>query len=166
MRTRKVAWSLSFLLLVGVGSVGSESRGTQILKRLAPKVEPRKDTGLDFAIQKVRDSFMERDTATLEECFGNRKVYVSLQSRTREAGYYTRSQLHFIFDKVFRDLRTRSFEYTPRDITISDDGRAYFRSEWTYVVLGSDTHVTEQLHFVFEKEEGGWRISEIKASSR
>ena len=115
MRTRKLAWSLGLLFLVGPASAGSDYRGEQILKRLAPKVEPRKDTGLDLAIQRVRDSFVERDTAKLEDCFGNRKVYVSLQSRTRESGYYTRSQLHFIFDKVFRDLRTRSFEYTPRE---------------------------------------------------
>jgi hypothetical protein len=163
MQIQKLAWSVGCLLLVGAGIAGSES---QILKRLAPKAEARKDTGLDRAIEKVRKSFLERDTDRLEDCFGNRKVYVSLRSRTREAGYYTRSQLHFIFDKVFRDLQTRSFEYSPRDITISDDGRAYFGAEWTYVVLGADMPVIEQLRFVFEKEKDRWLISEIKTSSR
>jgi hypothetical protein len=97
---------------------------------------------------------------------GEKKVYVSLKSRADEAGYYTPSQVHFMLDKMFRDLRTRSFEYSPRDITISEGGRAYFRSEWTYMVLGLDTVVTEHLHFLFEKQKAGWRISEIKASSR
>ncbi len=163
MRIRNLAWPLGFLLLVGAGASGSEF---QIYKRLAPKAEARKDTGLDLAIQKVRRSFRERDTDRLEGCFGNKKVHVSLRSRIRESGYYTRSQLHFIFDKIFRDVRTRSFEYSPRDITISDDGRAYFGAEWTYVVLGSDTLVIEQLHFVFEKEKDSWLISDIKTSSR
>jgi len=163
MRIKNLAWSLGFLLLVGAGNAGSES---QIYRRLAPKAEARKDTGLDRAIEKVRDSFLQRDTDRLEDCFADRKVLVSLRSRTREAGYYTRSQLHFIFDKVFRDLRTRSFEYSPRDINIVDDGRAKLRAEWTYVVLGSDTPVIEQLHFTFEKEKDSWLISEIKTSSR
>ena len=78
---------------------------------------------------------------------------------------FRKNPFEFIFDKMFQDLKTLSFEYSPRDI-IPEENSAYFRSEWTYVALGSDTVVTEQMHFLFAKEKDGWRISEIKASSK
>ena len=33
-------------------------------------------------------------------------------------------------------------------------------------MLGSDTVVTEHLHFAFEKEKGDWRIFELKSVSK
>jgi hypothetical protein len=136
------------------------------LKRLTSDARARKtDEGLNLTIDAVRGAFIERDAEQLSNCLGSMKVYVSLKSRMKESGYYTRSQLQFMFDKMFQDLRTRSFEYSPKDI-IADDNRANLRSEWTYVVLGSDKVVTESLHLTLEKEKDGWGISEIKASSR
>jgi hypothetical protein len=136
------------------------------LKRLSMDARARKDEGLNLTIDTVRSAFLERDTAKLASCLGSRKVYVSLKSRMKESGYYTRSQLQFIFDKMFQDLRTRSFEYSPKDIIQLDDKRAYFGSEWTYMAFGSDKVVTENLHFSLEKEKDGWQIFEIKASSK
>lgn len=136
------------------------------LKRLTSDTKARKDEQLNRVIGEVRVSFMERDAEELADCFGEGKVYLSLKSRTGETGYYTKSQLQFIFDRMFQELRTRAFEYSSSDISIPDENRAHFRSEWTYVVLGSDSLVTEHLHFTLVREKDGWRISEIKASSR
>ncbi len=158
--------AMVYLFPVGPVPARPASQETLTLKRLASNASKRKDDGLNITISMVRSSFMNRDTDSLARCVGSKKVYVSLKSKIGEAGYYTRSQVHFIFDKMFRDHRTRSFEYSPSDITISEGGRAHFSSEWTYMVLGSDTVVTEHLHFLFEKEKDAWEISEIKASSR
>jgi hypothetical protein len=136
------------------------------LKRLSTDARARKDEGLNLTIDTVRGAFIERDTNKLAGCLASRKVYVSLKSRMKDSGYYTRSQLKFIFDKMFQDLRTRSFEYSPEDIIQVDDKRAHFGSEWTYMALHSDKVVTENLHFSLEKEKDGWRIFEIKASSK
>ncbi len=136
------------------------------VKRLVSDSERDRDEGLQQRIHQVRLSFMERETELLEECFSGKKVFISLRSKKTEPGYYTRSQLHFIFDNLFEDLQTRTFKYSPADISISKDGRAFFRSEWTYMVLGSDTVVTEHLHFSFEKEKGAWRIFELKSVSK
>jgi hypothetical protein len=136
------------------------------LKRLSTDARARKYEGLNLTIDTVRSAFLERDKGKLAGCLGSRKVYVSLKSRMKESGYYTRSQLQFIFDKMFQDLQTRSFEYSPDDIIQFDDKRAYFGSEWTYMALGSDKVVTEKLHFSLEKEKDGWRIFEIKATSK
>jgi hypothetical protein len=136
------------------------------LRRLSSDARARKaDEGLSLTIDAVKSAFIERDAEKLAGCLGSMKVYVSLKSRMKESGYYTRSQLQFMFDKIFSDLRTRSFEYAPKDIIAADD-RANLRSEWTYVALGSEKVVTESLHLTFEKEKDGWGISEIKASSR
>lgn len=166
MRFLILTFAMVSLLPAAPAGSAEDSQERLTLKRLSTNAAKRKDEGLNVTISAVRSSFIDRDTDRLASCVGNKKVYLSLKLRTGEAGYYTRSQVHFIFDKMFRDHRTRSFEYSPSDITISEEGRAFVRSEWTYVVLGSDTVVTENLRFLFEKEKDGWQISEIKASSR
>jgi hypothetical protein len=154
-------------LTLSGGAVATESTQEAFtLRRLTNITKERKDAGLNRCIDQIRSSFMERDTKKLAQTIGKRKVFLSLKSRKSETGYYTKSQLQFIFDKMFKDLNTSSFDYSTRDVTISSDNHANIRAEWTYVILGSDTVVTEHLHFVFVKEKSGWRISEIKASSR
>ena len=149
------------------GAIGASPPQESLrLKRFTPEDEPPQDQELLRMIQKVKRSFLERDAAQLEDCFGSSKIFVSLKTSAGNPGYYTRSQVHFIFDKLFRDVATRTFRYSPRDVSISKDDRAFLRSEWTYVVLDSDSLVTEHMHFSFEKENEGWRISEVKASSR
>lgn len=160
------------LLAVALVSFGGTSFAQQSdspylnIKRLVPESNARRDDGLQETIHRVRQSFQDQEAAQLEACFATKKVFVSLRSKEAEAGYYTRSQLHFIFEKVFRDLQTRSFNYSPSDVTVSGDGRAFFRSQWTYKVMGSDTTVTELLHFSLEKENNDWRIFELKSVSQ
>ena len=162
-----VSWCAMVYIFLSGGAIAADSTQEAFtLRRLTNITKERKDKGVNHCIEQVRSSFMERDTKKLARTIGKRKVYLSLKSRKSETGYYTKSQLQFIFDKMFKDLRTKSFDYSTRDITISDDNHANIRAEWTYVTLGSDTVVTEHLHFVFVKETSEWRISEIKASSR
>ena len=157
---------------VVIGSVGGTAVAQEndpnylSIKRLVPPSSSKRDDGLQETIHRVRQSFQDQQAVQLESCFATKKVFVSLRSKEVEAGYYTRSQLHFIFDKVFRDLQTRSFNYSPSDVTVSSDGRAFFRSQWTYKVMGSDTTVTELLHFSLEKEDDAWRIFELKSVSK
>ena len=166
MRVLTLTFALTGLVATASIMAGEGPQELTNLKRLSSNAGLSKDEGLMLTIGSVRVAFMERDTDKLAGIIGKKKAYVAIKSRMEEPGYYTGSQVHFIFDKMFRDLRTRSFEYTPRDIKSLDKGRASFRPEWTYVVLGSDKVVTERLHFVFEKEKHGWSISEIKASSK
>lgn len=162
-----ILWCAINYLSVPSGAVAADSSQEAFtLRRFTNISKKRKDDGLNESIEQVRSSFLERDTKKLARTVGKGKVYLSLKSRRSETGYYTKSQLQFIFDKMFQDLRTRSFDYSSRDVTISEDNRADVPSEWTYVTLGSDTVVTEHLHILFVKEKDEWRISEIKASSR
>jgi hypothetical protein len=162
-------WLLPVIVLglLGGSSFGQGNDPSNLsIKRLVPASSSKRDDGLQETIHRVRQSFQNQQADQLEACFATKKVFISLRSKETEAGYYTRSQLHFIFDKVFRDLQTRSFNYSPSDVTVSRDGRAYFRSQWTYKVMGSDTTVTELLHFSLEKENDDWRIFELKSVSQ
>jgi hypothetical protein len=167
-RARSVLFALvPLIVLGGIAYAQDDQPPYYSIRRLVPgHSTPPRDDALQETIHQVRQSFLDQETEHLEECFAGKKVFISLRSKEAEAGYYTRSQLHFIFDKVFRDLQTHSFSYSPNDVTLSDDGRAFFRSEWTYKVLGSDTMVTEHLHFSFEKEKQDWRITELKSVSK
>jgi hypothetical protein len=154
---------MSVLSLAGPGSSISFSQQPITLKRLTSDTKPPTDEGLNRIIDSVRKAFTEKDSAKLADHFGSTKIYLSLKTNTREAGYYTGSQLQFIFDKMFQDLQVRSFEYSKKDITVLGEKNAYCRTEWTYVALGSDAVVTERLIISFAREREGWKISEIRA---
>jgi len=155
---------LASLLLAVPKTPGAQ--GVQPSRRLiAPDGAAQIEESLSRTLTQVRRSFVDQDIGRLTGCLGEKKAFLSIKPRS-DAGYYTRSQIHFIFEKVFRDLKTRSFDFSPRDLTVSEEGRAFLRAEWTYLVSGAETPVTERLHFAFEKERGGWVISEIKAALR
>ena len=155
--------SFLFLAVTNSGTSAGESQQPITLKRLTSDAKLRTDEGLNRIISGVRTSFLGKDSAKLADYFGSTKIYLSLKTKTQEAGYYTASQLQFIFEKMFQDLQIRSFEYSKKDITILGEKNAYCRTEWTYVALGSDAVVTERLIISFAREREGWKISEIRA---
>jgi hypothetical protein len=158
--TAGVAWLVLLTLPAAEAQVVQPSR-----RLIAPDSTVKIEESLTRTLTQVRRSFVEQDVDGLTGCLGEKKAFLSLKPRS-EAGYYTRSQIHFIFEKIFRDLRTRSFEFSSEDLTLSQEGRAFLRAEWTYLAAGSETAVTDRLHFTFEKEKSGWVISEMKGALR
>ena len=134
-------------------------------KRLVPKTdEPKLDSELTRTLGALRGAFLSRDADQLARALADKKIFLSL--RAAETGYYTRSQIRFIFQKMFREMRTQSFGYAREDVAVSDEGRAFVRTDWTYTATGAETPVTERLLFAFEKEQASWNVSEIKAAPR
>lgn len=166
MRKQTFAWAIGLSLLTGGLSHGGRAQEPSPLRRLVAKPDQPVDERLSRTLDEIRRSFLDRDSRRLDACLGEKKVFFSIQSRAAEAGYYTRSQLRFIFEKIFRELQTRSFNLAPEDVTVSEENQAFFRTEWTYVPAGSEVAVTEHLHFSFAKDKNGWRISEIKAAPK
>src|SRR5262245_1568805 len=86
------------------------------------------------------------------------KVYLSLRSVGGEAGYFGRSQVYFIFKKIFSQYETAGFEIrSQRD----DEGatptsrQAYCVGVWTYRRQGG--HGGEvQIHFVLTSTGDRW----------
>jgi len=129
---------------------------------------PERNEDAEFlgkTIDRVGRAFEVGDADALEDCLVSRKVYLSLRSRGDEAGYYGRSQVKFMFAKLFRERKTDSFVYDPVDVEVSGDGTAHFRADWSYMVLDEDDVVTEHLRFRLERTKDDWRISEIRAQS-
>jgi hypothetical protein len=119
---------------------------------------------------RVERAFENGDADELEACLSEKRIYVSLKAGGEEAGYYGRSQVRHMVDKLFRERRTDSFSYDPADIDISGRGSAAFRAEWTYLAREADAVVTEQLRFKLDRAEGpdgpdgnDWRVSEIRS---
>lgn len=116
-------------------------------------------------INRVGSAFERGDAQDLGDCLAERRIYLSLKARGDETGYYGRSQVKFIFAKLFRERKTDSFTYDPDDIEVTGDG-ARFRAEWSYTLLDEDEPVTEHLHFRLERSNDDWRVSEIQSQLR
>jgi len=135
-------------------------------KRLAPKPdETATDEALRHTLSNIRAAFLTQNTDRLADSLTDTKVFLSLRSAATEPGFYTRSQMRFIFQRMFRELRTKTFGYSPDDLDVSD-GRAFVRTEWTYTPTGADAPVTERLLFSLEKDQNSWVVCEIKAAPR
>jgi hypothetical protein len=165
------------ILLVGLFFSGWSFGQTPSVQRLisAKNEESRRGSKgkedveqLSRTIDRVERAFEEGDPDELERCLSEKRIYLSLKARGEEAGYYGRSQVKFMFLKLFRERRTDSFTYDPEDIEVSRGESAAFRAEWNYLAPDADDVVTEQLRFKLDKGPEGddWRVSEIRAQSR
>jgi hypothetical protein len=160
------------LTLLAAGAAAAQTPPPSLKHLLSAKKEesrPEDASGarlLGKTIDRVGRAFELGDADALESCLVQRKVYLSLRTRGDEAGYYGRSQVKFMFAKLFRERKTDSFVYDPVDIDVSADGTAHFRADWSYMVLEGDDVVSEHLRFRLERSDDDWRISEIRAQSR
>ncbi len=122
---------------------------------------------LSRTADRVERAFEDSDADELEACLSEKRIYVSLKAGGEEAGYYGRSQVRHMVDKLFRERKTDSFSYDKADIEVSGGESAAFRAEWTYLAREADAVVTEQLRFKLDRADGpegdDWRVSEIRA---
>ena len=98
-------------------------------------------------------------------CAARSLAHFSVEAGGKKADNYGTSQLKFIFDQIFRKVKTQSFRYDSRDVERFKD-IAMLTAEWTYVILDKDEEVTEFLQFTLEKDEAAWRVFEIRSVSR
>ena len=124
------------------------------------------DLLVERAIDCVGRAFDRGEARELSDCLTRKpRVYFSVEAGGKKADNYGTSQLKFIFDQIFRKVKTQSFRYDSRDVERFKD-IAMLTAEWTYVILDKDEEVTEFLQFTLEKDEAAWRVFEIRAVSR
>ena len=124
------------------------------------------DLLVERAIDCVGRAFARGEARELGDCLTKKpRVYLSVEAGGKKADNYGTSQLKFIFDQIFREVKTQSFRYDSRDVERFKD-IAMLTAEWTYVILDKDEEVTEYLQFTLEKGESAWRVFEIRSVSR
>lgn len=125
------------------------------------------ETSIATVLDRAGRAFEKGDAAGLEDCLvrGKRKVFLSLAAGGKEPAHYGTSQLRFIFDEIFQEVRTHSFVYDSRDIE-RYSSIAIVRADWTYNLVSEDEAVTEHLQFKMQKDDTSWRIYEIRAATR
>jgi hypothetical protein len=167
------------ILLVGLLFAGLSFGQTPSVQRLisAKNEENRRGSRgqedvqhVSRTIDRVERAFEAGDPDELEHCLSSKKIYVSLKARGDEAGYYGRSQVKYMFRRLFGERRTDSFTYHPEEVEVSGGASARFRAEWSYTGLEEDDVVTEQLRFKLDRAAGpngdDWQVSEIRSQSR
>ncbi len=124
------------------------------------------DLLVERAIDCVGRAFARGEARELSGCLTKKpRVYLSVEAGGKKADNYGTSQLKFILDQIFREVKTQSFRYDARDVE-RFNGIAMLTAEWTYVILDKDEEVTEHLQFTLEKDESAWRVFEIRSVSR
>lgn len=172
-------WQAPFVVSSFIGAtclLGSMSLGAQnpqYLKSLANaraaeherNVATERDHRFENTVSRIAKAFETRDADDLESCLARGKIYLSLEAGGKEPGHYGPSQVKFIVDRAFREIRTQSFDYDSRDTEFQDD-KATFRADWTYVMTEEDEVVTEHLEFTLEQTKSDWRVSALRTASR
>jgi hypothetical protein len=159
-------------LAMGAATASSQNPAPTLIHLLdASEKETRRepapdDDGLFRLVDRVGSAFEAGDSDRLESCLVAGKVYLSLKSRQDESGYYGKSQVRFMFSKLFRERKTDSFVYDSEDVEFTGDESAYVRADWSYIVLDQDDLVTEHLRFKLDRGKNGWSVSEIRTQYR
>jgi len=89
------------------------------------------------------------------------KAYVLLTSVGGSAGYYSRDQVYFIFNKVFAQHDTTKFSI--RKQKKEDQGKdfVYCVGDWSYH-RHDGVDGNSQIHFVLSMRKGTWALVEIR----
>ena len=176
---RQVVLVIFGLVFASPAAYGQNPKYLENLERLINKAhapgENRDEEAKDFeaddllverAIDCVSRAFARGEARELSDCLTKKpRVYLSIEAGGKKADNYGTSQLKFILDQIFRQVKTQSFRYDARDVEHFKD-ISMLTAEWTYVILDKDEEVTESLQFTLEKDESAWRVFKIRSVSR
>lgn len=123
---------------------------------------PAPDQSLDRSMESIARAFRTEKPEPITSLMSpDGKVFISLMSLGGGAGYYSRDQVYFIFNRMFTqhdtvkfDLHRQKSENPGRDFVFCIGNWRYHRHD------GVDGDI--QIHFVLSMRKGAWSLVEIR----
>ena len=131
----------------------------------APAYAQELEPALASRLSAVEGAFRSGSASALRGCVSRTaKVRVDLRGLSEGAGSYGASQLQVIFERIFDAHPTRAFNVKRDEVTVSAQGTAFARARWTRRAGAAEDEVTDTLTLTLRREDGEWRVYELRSS--
>ncbi len=91
------------------------------------------------------------------------RVRLDLRGIADARGSYSAGQLRAVLRRVFASLRTRAFRFDS-DAREADEATVFARGAWRVAAQEGGAETRQTLTFVLRREDGDWRIVELRSS--
>jgi hypothetical protein len=123
------------------------------------------DPALGARLTAVEGAFRGGSASGLRACVSRTaKVRVDLRGQAEGSGSYGASQLQVIFERIFDESPTREFTVKRDEVTVSAQGTAFARARWSRRSRAGGDEVTDTLTLTLRREDGEWRVYELRSS--
>lgn len=136
----------------------------QDVKKRRIKRDSRRENSPVSTFRGIEKAWRAADAEALSGFAGKTRVFVNVREIGREGGYYSRSQVYYLFKKMFKTIKLTKFEFTKFHNLDKPDRRVYGIAHRSYKHIRSGRLFQDKVYVTLRREGLKWVISEVKTT--
>jgi hypothetical protein len=137
---------------------------SQDLKKWKGKASSRVFDQPLVLFREIESAWKTGNARALSQFSASSKVYLSLKGMRNKGGYYSRSQVFYIFKNLFKNTRQVRFKFFQYQNLDKPDRRVYGIAYNNYKSVSSGRLIRDKVYVTLSREGKGWVVSEIKTT--
>ncbi|MBN1885509.1 MAG: hypothetical protein JW876_08310 [Candidatus Krumholzibacteriota bacterium] len=155
------------LLILAAGLLAGGSADAQVRRK--PKAAPpakMQATNAPMAVFRGLEAAWRAENAdALARHVGEKRVYLSLPEPGGTDGFYSQSQVYYLFKKMFKSYRQVGFEFVKFHNVDKPGRRVYGIATRSWKDIRSGRIFTDRVYVTLRLEGSRWVVAEIKTAS-
>ncbi len=157
---RHIAW----LVLLIVAVAFTDAPGQKVIRR----GDKRRGTALKESplatFKGIEGAWAEQDARALARFAGEGKVFVNVMGIGQRGGYFSRSQVHYLFKRMFKTYPHTKFKFVKYHNLDKPDGRVYGIAQRNYRNNRNGKVYRDKVYVTLRSEGEVWVVDEIKTT--
>lgn len=161
--TRSAFVNTVFLAIAVLAITCSSALPQHAKKRL--KLPPSSIRGESVAIFKgIEAAWLRGDAAGLSKYMRDSKVFLNVAGLGEKGGYYSKSQVFYLFKGMFKTTKHRRFQFAKYHDVSKSNKRVYGIAHRSFEDVSSGRLYKDKVYVTLKREGERWVISEIKST--
>ncbi len=112
----------------------------------------------------IENAWCNSRAQTLSRLTGESMVFVNVKGIGRKGGYFSRSQVYYLFKKMFKRYPQLNFKFVKYHNLDKPDRKVYGIARRSYKNIRSGRLYQDKVYVTLKRGEKGWVVSEIKTT--
>ncbi|MBU8921971.1 MAG: hypothetical protein KOO63_09135 [Bacteroidales bacterium] len=151
---------LVFLVVLPLSDAVAQKRGDK--KRGGELLSEIKNPQSVF--RAMERAWKNADAKSISSMVGKRKAFIHIRGAGDSGGFYSRSQVFYLFKRMFKEYRQLKFEFVKFHNLERPDRRVYAIAYRSCRIMRSDKVFQDKVYITLGREGRDWVVTEIKTT--
>ena len=114
--------------------------------------------------RRLERAWKNADAKSISSMVGKKKAFIHIRGAGDSGGFYSRSQVFYLFKRMFKEYRQLKFEFVKFHNLERPDRRVYAIAYRSCRIMRSDKVFQDKVYITLGREGRDWVVTEIKTT--
>jgi ketosteroid isomerase-like protein len=141
------------------------SFGPAAAQKIKESIDRTPQAATPLAVLKsIEKAWNGEDAQAISSFAGDSRVLLEVRGIGHKGGYFSRSQIYYMFKDMFKATTQIKFEFVKFHTPDNPDRRVYGIAHRSYKINRSGRLYQDKVYVTLRKEESSWVVAEIKTT--